>query len=234
MPACFYDTLAEWWLLFSPPSEYGEEAADLLQRLGPRKPGATLLELGSGGGSLASHLKPYFEMTLTDLSPGMLAVNRQVNPECEHMVGDMKSLRLGRQFDVVLVHDAVMYATDLRTAAIHCKPGGTVAVLPDFVRETYQPSTDEGGHDGSDGRGFRYLEWSWDPDPTDDTYTVDYAFLLREPSGEVRVLHDRHIEGLFPRARWLEWFRAVGLSATSSLDAWGRDVFLATPIAEHT
>ena len=50
------------------------------------------------------------------------------------------------------------------------------------------------------------MEWRWDPDPADDTYIVDYAFLLRGANGLVRALHDRHVEGLFARARWLEWF----------------------------
>lgn len=236
--ADFYDELAEWWPLFSPPEHYGEEAADLLPRLGPLATAgtATLLELGSGGGSLASHLKSHFALTLTDRSPGMLAVSRSVNPECEHLVGDMRTLRLGRRFDVVLIHDAIMYATEpahvrttLETAAVHCRPGGTVAVLPDCVRETFTPGTDHGGHDADDGRGLRYLEWRWDPDPADDMYLVDYAFVLRDASGAVRVVHDRHVEGLFPRARWLEWFEGAGLSAASSIDPWGRDVFIATP-----
>ena len=234
----FYDELAEWWPLFAPPEEYVEEAADLLARIGPHAPptGATLLELGSGGGSLASHLKSRFTLTLTDRSPGMLAVNRAVNPECEHVLGDMRDLRLGRTFDVVLVHDAICYATDasqvkatLETAAVHCKHGGVVAVLPDFVRETFTPGTDADGHDAPDGRGFRYLEWRWDPDPGDDTYVVHYAFMLRETTGDVRVVHDRHIEGLFPRARWFEWFEAADLVAHSSIDEWGRDVFIARP-----
>lgn len=234
--ASFYDELAEWWPLFSPPSEYPEEAADLLARLGPvAAGGATLLELGSGGGSLASHLAPHFRMTLTDVSPGMLAVNRIVNPGAEHVLGDMRTLRLAREFDVVLVHDAVMYATTpadvqatLETAAMHCRRGGTVAVLPDYVRETFEPGADTDGHDGSDGRGLRYLEWRWDPDPADDTYTVDYAFLLRSASGSIRAVHDRHVEGLFARARWFEWLERAGIPATSAIDAWGRDVFLGT------
>jgi hypothetical protein len=58
---------------------------------------------------------------------------------------------------------------------------------------------------------------------------VDYAFLLREANGDVRAVHDRHIEGLFPRAAWLDAFASAGLSVNSDLDAWGRDVFLATP-----
>jgi SAM-dependent methyltransferase len=237
--ARFYDELAVWWPLFSPSAHYVEEAEDLLPRLLPRVGDVAsplLLELGSGGGSLASHLKPHFRMTLTDRSPGMLAVNAAVNPESEHIVGDMRTLRLGRQFDVVLVHDAVMYATTsdellatLRTASVHCNPGGVVAVLPDYVRETFEPGTDDGGEDDASGRGLRYLEWRWDPDASDTTYLVDYAFLLREPGGDVSVVHDRHVEGLFPRAEWLRLFDEAGLDATSSLDPWNRDVFLATP-----
>jgi len=234
----FYDELTEWWPLFSPPEHYVEEAADLLRRLAPfARPGATLLELGSGGGSLASHLRPHFTLTLTDRSPGMLAVSRTVHPDAEHILGDMRTLRLNRQFDVVLVHDAIMYATEeadvratLETAAAHCRPGGTVAVLPDYLRETFTEGTDDGGEDASDGRGFRYLEWRWDPDPGDDTYLVDYAFMLRDASGAVEVVHDRHVEGLFARARWFEWFQAAGLDATSEIDEWGRDVFIAQPV----
>ena len=238
----FYDELAEWWPLFSPPEHYAEEADDFLRRLSPiTTPGRpTLLELGCGGGSLASHLKARFDLTLTDRSPGMLAVSQALNPDCEHLVGDMRTLRLARQFDVVLIHDAIMYATDaasvratLETAAVHCRAGGTVVVLPDYVSETFGPGTEEGGHDASDGRGLRYLEWCWDPDPNDDTYIVDYAFLLRDVTGEVRVVHDRHVEGLFPRARWFEWFEGAGLSAQGDRDQWGRDVFVARSVKSN-
>ena len=236
MAELFYDELADWWPLFSPPIHYEEEAVDLLTRLGPVSHSgfASLLELGSGGGSLASHLKPHFVLTLTDRSAGMLAVSRAVNPEAEHIVGDMRTLRLDRRYDVVLVHDAIMYATTeadvratLETAEAHVRPGGTVMVLPDFVKETFTTGTDHGGEDGEDGRGLRYLEWCWDPRPDDDTYVVDYAFLLREKNGEVRAVHERHIEGLFSRERWLAWFAAAGIPATSALDQWGRDVFIA-------
>jgi trans-aconitate methyltransferase len=229
-----YEELAEWWPLLSPPAEYEEEAADLLARLEPEAPaGATLLELGSGGGSLAYHLRQRFELTLTDLSSAMLAVNRALNPQCEHVQGDMRSVRLNQQFDVVLIHDAVMYATSpedlqatLRTAAVHCRAGGIVIVLPDHIRENFEPATDHGGNDAPDGRGLRYLEWTWDPDPQDCTYIVDYAFLLRAGDGSVNVVHDRHIEGLFSRADWLEWFSQASIPARSGSDPFGREIFM--------
>jgi SAM-dependent methyltransferase len=232
----FYRDLADWWPLFSPPVHYVEEVEDFLRRLAPLpQPGAaTLLELGCGGGSFASHLNRQFRLTLTDLSEGMLAQSRAVNPDAEHLVGDMRTLRLGRQFDYVMVHDAVCYMTTINelraaveTAAIHCRPGGTVIFLPDYVTETFAPGTDYGGEDAPDGRGFRYLEWHADPDPSDTTYVVDYAFLMKSADGSVRVEHDRHIEGLFPRAVWLELFRSAGLTATSEIDSFGRDIFIA-------
>ncbi len=234
----FYDELAHWWPLFSPPDDYDAEALDLLQRLGPlpadRRP--TLLELGAGGGNLASHLAPHFALTLTDRAPAMLAVSATLNPEAEHLVGDMQTLRLDRQFDVVLVHDAIMYATTpdavraaLRTAVLHCRTDGVIAILPDYLRETFTEGTEADGTDGPDGRGLRYLEWRWDPDPTDGTYLVDYAFLLRDSDGRITVEHDRHMEGLFSLAQWHEWLDAAGLTFETAHDPWDRQIFIARP-----
>ncbi len=89
-----------------------------------------MLELASGGGNNASHLKAHFQMTLVDVSSPMLRESQRINPECEHLVGDMRSLRLDRRVDSVFVHDAVDYLTNLddllaamATAHLHLKPG---------------------------------------------------------------------------------------------------------------
>lgn len=219
-----YNDLASWWPLMSAPEDYAEEAAFYRKQLvqaGARPP-RTLLELGSGGGNNASHMKAHFEeMVLVDLSAGMLEVSRRLNPECQHVQGDMRTVRLGRQFDRVFVHDAVCYMTteaDLRrameTAWVHCAPGAAALFAPDHLRENFAPSTDHGGHDG-ERRALRYLEWTWDPDPADTTYTVDYTYMLREADGSVRVEHDRHVEGLFSRADWLRLLVETGFEATA-------------------
>ncbi|HEX2077286.1 MAG TPA: class I SAM-dependent methyltransferase [Longimicrobium sp.] len=214
-----YGELAAWWPLLSAPEDYAEEAAFYTRTLleASDTPPRTVLELGSGGGNNASHMKARFRMVLVDLSPGMLQVSRALNPECEHLQGDMRTVRLAREFDCVFVHDAVCYmatGADLRrameTAYVHCRPGGVALFCPDFVRENFQPGTDHGGHDGADGRGLRYLEWSWDPDPADTSYVTEYACLLREADGSVRVTRDRHVDGLFSRADWLRLLSEVG------------------------
>ena len=216
-----YNELASWWPLLSQPAEYAEAAtyyAGLLKRH-CRSSARTLLELGSGGGNNAFHLKGVFEsLTLVDIAPPMLEVSRALNPECEHRLGDMRSVRLGQEFDCVFVHDAIFYATtlaDLRavleTVRVHCRPGGSFLIAPDFVKESFQAGAHHGGHDGA-GRALRYLEWTWDPDPDDRTYVVDLAYLLRDGGGSVEVRHDRHVGGLFSIAEWISVFNEVGLT----------------------
>lgn len=237
-----YEELASWWPLLSAPSEYVEEAAFYAQALEAAcdEPIRTVLELGSGGGNNASHLKARYGMVLVDPSPGMLAVSRALNPQCEHIAGDMRTVRLNRQFDAVFVHDAVCYMTTeselrmaIESAFVHCRPGGAALFAPDFVRENFVSSTDHGGQDSAT-HGLRYLEWSWDPDPTDTTYCVDYAYILRTPDGATHVEHDRHVEGLFAREDWLRLLSDAGFAARavplehSELEPGSHEVFVAT------
>jgi SAM-dependent methyltransferase len=232
-----YNELAIWWPLLSPPEDYGDEA-DFFRRVFLKSglpPSPTLLELGCGGGNNAFHLKTLFaQVTLTDISPNMVAISRTLNPECEHVEGDMRTIRLGGMFDAVFIHDAIDYMTTLpdlhqamETAFIHCKAGGLAMFVPDHVRETFQPSTEHGGTDGND-RGLRYLEWSYDPDETDTTYTTQYVYLLREGNQPVRVEHDQHICGVFPRAEWLRLLREVGFRPELVQDQYERDIFVAS------
>ena len=102
-------------------------------------------------------------------------------------------------------------ARAIETAFTHCRPGGAVLFAPDFVRETFRAISDCGGSDGH-GRGMRYLEWTWDPDPADSTYVVDYAYLLRDSGGTVHVEHDRHVEGLFARGEWIRLLEGAGFT----------------------
>jgi hypothetical protein len=103
--------------------------------------------------------------------------------------------------------------------------------VPDCVRETFVAETSHGGHDGDDGRSLRYLMWSVDPDPTDTTYRTDFAIVLREPSGEARVVHDSHLEGIFARAEWMRMLRDAGFEPRTLTDQWNREVFVARRLA---
>jgi len=214
-----YSELASWWPLLSPVEDYEEEAEIYTRALRAAADGdvGAVLELGSGGGNNASFMSAEFEMTLVDVAPDMLAVSRDLNPDCEHIEDDMRSLRLGRTFDAVFIHDAIVYMTteeDLRavlaTAAAHCRDGGALLVMPDHTAETFTSTTGHGGVDVEDGRGARYLQWSYDPDPGDTTYLTLFDIMLRHADGRVETHSERHSCGLFSRATWLRVFEEAG------------------------
>jgi len=61
----------------------------------------------------------------------------------------------------------------------------------------------------------RYLEWVWDPDPTDEEALSEFAFVLRETNGATSVEHETHRWGLFTRATWLRLLQEAGFEASS-------------------
>jgi SAM-dependent methyltransferase len=222
VPPALYAELTPWYHLVDPPADHAEEVAAFVEAFDGAIAGEarTLLELGSGAGHNACHLKARYACTLTDIAEPMLALSRARNPECEHVAGDMRTLRLGRTFDAVLVHDGVTYMITepelraaIETAFAHTRPGGAAIFTPDDLADTFVENT--GQLEGDDGeRSLRGLEWSWDPVPGDDKAQVDYAFLVRE-GGTVRVVHDRHETGLFSRATWIRLLREAGFDVAS-------------------
>jgi SAM-dependent methyltransferase len=212
-----YSTITSWYDLVDPVEDHLEEAESYERALlsAIDGPATTLLELGAGAGNNAFYMKRRFRCTLADLSPQMLALSRAQNPDCEHVLGDMRDLRLGRTFDAVFVHDAVGYMTtseDLlavaRTAFEHTRPGGAALFAPDYVREAFHEASNLiEGQNGA--RALRGIEWCWDPNPHDTTYAVEYMFLLRD-GDQLTSIHDRHLEGLFSERDWHSVLAAAG------------------------
>jgi SAM-dependent methyltransferase len=231
-----YRELARWWPLFSSPhdDDYRDEANFFRSALNAHcvRPLNDVLELGCGGGNIASYLKANWKLTLSDVSPEMLDVSRRLNPECEHVEGDMRTLRLGRTFDAVFVHDAVCYITTqpdlesaMRTAFVHCRNGGAALFAPDCTREGFQNETSHGGEDG-EGESLRYLSWTFDPYTSDSTYNELFSLILRTKDGSVHFDHDEHTLGLFSRAEWIATLTSVGFAPTMIEDPWHRDIFI--------
>jgi SAM-dependent methyltransferase len=216
-----YGDLAEWWPLISPPEEYADEGAHLAVLFAAAAPPVReVLDLGSGGGHVAFHLKQRLTLTLVDLSEEMLSVSRRLNPECAHVRGDMRTVRLGRSFDAVLVHDAIDYMTseaDLRqvieTAFAHCRPGGLAVFVPDHIADTFRAGSGGGGGGDATGRQASFREWTWDPDPGDDWVRAEYEFVLRAADGTVQVVREEHRLGAFGRGTWLRLLQDAGFEA---------------------
>ncbi|MGI2328098.1 class I SAM-dependent methyltransferase [Planococcus sp. YIM B11945] len=215
-----YKELAEWWPLMSPHTDYEEEATlylALIKRYHPRVLRA--IEFGSGGGSNAFYMKRHFSLVLSDLSEDMLAVSKNLNPDLRHIQGDMRTFDAGETFDLVFIHDAITYFTseaDLRlvmdNAKKHLNEGGVLLIMTDQFKETFEPVTSHGGID-KDGRGFRYVEWTYDLDSDDGVTETEYAYLMRDENGHVTSESDHSRSGLFAMADWERLLLESGFKA---------------------
>ncbi|MBP9024754.1 MAG: class I SAM-dependent methyltransferase [Phycisphaerae bacterium] len=206
-----YSEFAQYWRLMSAPEEYAAEAAlwreAIRSRLGPGR--HRMLELGVGGGHNMSHLTGDFDFTAADIAPAMIEQARMLNPGVEFHVGDMRTMRLSRTFDGVLIHDAIDYMRsedDLRavfgTAAAHLRPGGIFITSPDWFRDTFR-DPQIGCRSNTDGQTeLTYFEYTYDPDPSDTTIETLMWYLIREGGGKPLVEQDHHVLGLFPLATW--------------------------------
>jgi len=209
-----YNDLVWLWPFLSPPEDYAGEAKHwretLRGKLGPGK--HHILELGVGGGHNLSHLTIDFKATAVDISEGMLAHSKKLNPDVEHIVGDMRTVRLNRKFDAVIIHDAISYMLtedDLlktfQTAAAHLDKGGIFITSPDFTAETF---TDPMVHYSIRKGGeinLTHIDYTFDRDPDDTEIETVMTYYIRE-KGDLRIEQDLHITGLFPMETWRRLF----------------------------
>ncbi|MEM6392730.1 MAG: class I SAM-dependent methyltransferase [Planctomycetota bacterium] len=223
-----YSDLAWLWQVVSPPSNYEAEVDRLLgvigERLG-RESGWSVLELGAGGGNSLVHLRRLASrLVAVDLSEPMLANCRELfgGEGVETVLGDMREVRLGERFDVVLLHDAVDYMTSsadaaaaMQTVAAHLAPGGVALVAPTYTRETFVDGevADDWVEEGS-GLAVTFFSYVHDPEPGDETFEMILLYLIRDAeTRRVEVVEDRHVCGIFSADQWLGWMRDAGLLA---------------------
>ena len=217
-----YDDLAWLWPLWGSAEEYADYCSHVtrLIRGHAKIPVRSLLNIGCGGGKNVFNLKHDYDVTGLDLSPRMLALARELNPECEFLQGDMRTFSLDRTFDAVLMDDAISYMAtraDLDSAFLmawqHLNPGGVMVAGPDDTKETFvqnrtvaTPAIGKGKPANVD---VVFVENDYDPDSTDDHYEGTMVYLIRE-EGRLRVEIDRHILGLFTLDVWRETLAKVG------------------------
>ena len=224
-----YHDLAHLWPIISPPQEYTVEAAEWRDLIWSEfgwtgnqpawDPRARLLDLGCGGGHLLSHFTRHFTTEAVDISPQMLDISKELNPNTIHHLGDMRTIRLERTFDVVTIHDAVNYMVteeDLRaaiaTAHAHLEPGGLVLLAPDCLRDTFGGSRVVDWTRETEDSNVTFIEYVAQPSPEATTVESVFVFIINR-DGEIQVEVDRHTSGLFPKQLWLEALADVGLEA---------------------
>jgi SAM-dependent methyltransferase len=216
-----YSDLAWLWPMWGDATteyaHYCEHVTGLIRQYAER-PAATLLDIGCGGGKNVLNLKRQFDVTGVDLSPAMLAQAKELNPECTFVEDDMRTCRLGRTFDAVLMDDAISHMNCLadftaafRTAHAHLKPGGVLVATPDVTPETFQQNRTSATPATRDGLDIVFVENVYDPDPTDEQYETTILYLIRD-HGRLRIETDHSTLGIFSLDTWRRVLRETGFA----------------------
>jgi SAM-dependent methyltransferase len=172
-----------------------------------------MLHLGCGAGGHDFHFKEHFTVTGIDLSGGMLEIARKTNPEINYLQGDMRTVELGRKFDIVIIPDSIAYMTtidDLRGTLQNCvkhlNEGGVLLVVI-HTREEFR--NNNFAYTGEkDGVHVTVLENNHII--SDSSYEASLFYLIRR-DGKREIFQEVHTLGLFPYEKWQEIFQECGL-----------------------
>ncbi len=218
-----YNDLAwtEDWL--ADPEDYEDEVmayVNLIKKSAIEPP-RTLLHLGSGAGGHDRIFKRYFTITGVDLSKGMLEKARLTHPDIEYIEGDMRNLRLNREFDVVAIPDSIDYMNSpddlqkaIQTAVAHLKSNGILLIVAK-TRESFQ--NNNFAYTGErDGIHITLFENNYINPFQPNTYEATLVYLIRK-HGELTIHTENQVLGLFSQATWDQVFKETGVEMKKSI-----------------
>ncbi len=209
--ARYYDRIYQW-------KDYGkdiERLLDLLERYGPPL-GDQLLDIGCGTGNHVALLADSFDCTGIDVEEPMLAIAREKVPSATFLPGDMRTVDLGRRFDVITsLFGTIGYAGDeegleacISNMSRHLRPGGLLVIDPWFAPDKWKD-------------GFVNMTTVDEPDlkiarvgystKVDNVSRMELHYLVSARGVGVRHLVEVHEMGLFEVDLVLGLMRWAGL-----------------------
>ncbi len=180
--------------------------------------GNSLLDVGCGTGLHLKHLKDDFSCTGVDVSKSMLKIARKNVKGVTFKEADMKTLRLGKQFDVIMcllssigyVKTAARLEKTIQNFSKHLKKGGLALIEPSTAKSSYvcgEPRVTT--YDGKDAKIAR-INYA---NLRQATAVLNMHILIAERGKDVKYFIDKHELGLFGINNTLKTMKAAGLKA---------------------
>lgn len=213
-----YSDLAWTEAILAPPVDFEKETELFCQAVKDKSsfPVKSLLHLACGAGCNDYTFKKHFAVTGIDISPQMLAMARKQNPEVEYIEGDMRTVRLNREFDAVTIPDSIDYMQTendlqlaLMTACSHLKPGGVLHIVANTKEELRENNFVYSAE--KDKIKITVFENNAIPDPRQDRYEAAIIYLIREGE-KLTIRSEVHKLGLFSLVLWRRLLSTAGFS----------------------
>jgi SAM-dependent methyltransferase len=220
-----YSDLAWTWSIISPKEDYIPEASEISKTIEShtRIKIQTLLHLGCGGGHLDYSFKKYYKVTGVDISKGMLSLAKKLNPEIEYIIGDMRTVRLNKTFDAVVIADSIDYMLTEKDLSVvfknvfkHLKPGGVFYTYAEETKEHFKQNSIHTTFHKQGNIEINLIENYYDPDPTDTIYDAVFIYLIRK-NGRLKIEKDFHQLGIFKQKMWTQLLKKVGFKAKQTI-----------------
>lgn len=180
--------------------------------------GNSLLDVACGTGLHLKNLKDDFSCTGVDISKSMLKIARKNAKGVTFKEADMKTLRIGKQFDVIIcllssigyVKTAASLEKTIRKFSKHLKKGGLALIEPSHAKSVYvngEPRiTTYNGKDAKIARvNFTKFRQA--------TAVLNMHILIADRGKDAKYFVDRHELGIFGINNTLRIMKAAGLKS---------------------
>jgi ubiquinone/menaquinone biosynthesis C-methylase UbiE len=195
--------------------------------------GNSLLDVACGTGLHLKYLKDDFSCTGVDISKNMLKIARKNAKGVIFKEADMKNLRLGKQFDVILcLLSSIGYA---KTAAglektvqnfcKHLKKGGLALIEPSYSKSAYVSG--EPRVTSYDGKELKIARINY-TNFRQATAVLNMHLLIAERGKDAKYFLDKHELGLFGINKTLRVMKDAGLKSKYLKNGLmpGREIFV--------
>ena len=180
--------------------------------------GNTLLDVACGTGLHLKHLKDDFSCTGVDASKAMLKIARKNAKGVTFKEANMKTLKLGKQFDVITcllssigyVKTNANLEKTIENFSKHLKKGGLALIEPSHANSFYvkgEPRITT--YDGKDAKIARINVSKI----KQATASLSMNIIIAERGKDAKYFVDRHQLGLFGVNNTLRFMKAAGLKS---------------------